>query len=100
MKRSTLILALTAAAAAPFAVQAGDAAVGAELAASCSGCHGPKGEGLGANPPINNLSSDELVKALEAYATGSRNHMMMKALTAGLSKEDMQDLAAYYASLK
>ncbi|MGH8662078.1 MAG: c-type cytochrome [Burkholderiales bacterium] len=39
-----------------------------------------------------------IVKALQEYRAGNRSHPTMRAIAAGLSYQDMADLAAYYAS--
>jgi cytochrome c553 len=36
--------------------------------------------------------------ALKQYKTGERNHPSMVGIAASLSDQDMEDLAAYYAS--
>jgi cytochrome c553 len=40
-----------------------------------------------------------IVLALQAYKTKQRPHLTMQAQTAGLSDQDMQDVAAYFANL-
>jgi cytochrome c553 len=42
----------------------------------------------------------EQVKALQDYKSGARANPIMKGITASLSDKDMEDLSAYYASLK
>jgi cytochrome c553 len=82
----------------------GDRNAGAQKAASCAACHGA--EGKAAVPLYPNLAgqnADYLNHALQAYKKGERNGgqaEVMKAFVAGLSDEDMADLAAYYHSLK
>jgi cytochrome c553 len=79
---------------------AGDAAAGKAKSASCAACHGPAGQGVPPNPKLAGRSEDELLQALKDYKSGKRSNAMMKAMTAGLSDQDMANLAAYYASLK
>jgi cytochrome c553 len=45
-------------------------------------------------------SEDQLLQALQDFKSGKRSNAVMKALTAGLSDQDMANLAAYFASLK
>ena len=79
---------------------AGDAAAGKVKAAGCAGCHGPNGQGVPPNPALAGKSEDLLLQGLQEYKSGKRTNAVMKALAAGLSDQDMANLAAYYASLK
>jgi len=79
---------------------AGDAAAGKAKSATCAACHGPAGQGVPPNPKLTGHSEDELLQALKDYKSGKRNNAVMKGMTAGLSDQDMANLAAYYASLK
>ncbi len=79
---------------------AGDAAAGKAKAAACAGCHGPTGKGVPPNPALAGHSEDQIVQALKDYKSGKRSNAVMKGMTAGLSDQDMANLAAYYASLK
>lgn len=82
----------------------GDVNAGAQKAASCMACHGA--EGKTAVPLYPNLAGQNtayLNHALQAYKKGERSGgqaEVMKAFVAGLSDEDMADIAAYYNSLK
>lgn len=82
----------------------GDANAGSQKAASCQACHGA--EGKSAVPLYPNLAGQHapyLLHALQAYKKGERSGgqaEVMKAFVAGLGDQDMEDLAAYYSSLK
>ncbi len=79
---------------------AGSAEAGAEKSLTCQACHGP--DGLGTNPMYPVLAGqheDYLAHSLRAYRDGSRKNAIMAGLAAPLSDEDIDDLAAYYASL-
>jgi cytochrome c553 len=83
------------------AAVAGDIAVGKAKAASCAGCHGP--DGISANPLWPNLAGQKmayLVKQLRAFRDGARQDPMMSAMATPLSDADIENLAAYYSSLK
>ncbi len=98
MKKLTTILLLTGAAG---FVQAADIAAGKAKAATCAGCHGA--DGIATNPQYPNLAGQNapyLVLAMKAYKDGSRNHPVMKAMVSALSDQDMENIAAYYESLK
>ncbi|MFQ5548707.1 MAG: c-type cytochrome [Woeseia sp.] len=82
-----------------LAVAGGDVDAGREKAASCAGCHGAAGEGMGENPALAGLDRDNLASVMKEYTTGERTGPMMTMIMQGLSDEDIADLAAYYASL-
>lgn len=79
---------------------AGDAAAGKAKTASCAGCHGANGEGTGSNPPLAGKSEGTLAQAMRDYKSGKRDNAMMKGFVSKLSDQDIDNLAAYYASLK
>jgi cytochrome c553 len=79
----------------------GDAAAGKQKAAACAGCHGMAGVATAPNYP--NLAGQKeayLVKAIQAYRKGERNDPIMGAMVAPLSDADVENLAAYFASLR
>ena len=80
------------------ALAGGDAAAGAQKAASCTSCHGANGEGMGDNPKIAGMDKAAFVKAMNDYKSGARKHMMMEMFAKKLSDQDNADLAAHYAS--
>ncbi|MCG8434836.1 MAG: cytochrome c [Gammaproteobacteria bacterium] len=91
----TLILPLLATVA-----SAGDPAAGKAKAATCAGCHGPNG--ISTNPLWPNLAGQHaqyLVKQMKAFRDGERNDPLMSPMSTGLTDEDIENLAAYYASL-
>ncbi len=98
---------LTLAAAAAFALgSAGVSAKGnaeagkAKAAQVCAACHGPDGnKPTGPDFPIlAGQLPDYLKKALSDYKTGKRNNAIMKGFAATLSNQEMDDLAAWFAS--
>ena len=96
-----LLLAATLPAAAQ-GVPAGNPVAGAQKTAMCGGCHGIDGwrtafPEVYKVPKIGGQHPAYLVKALQAYKSGERNHPSMRAIAASLSDQDMADLAAYYA---
>lgn len=78
----------------------GDAKAGKTKAATCAGCHGANGEGKAPNPKLAGLAEDKIVQDLKDYKSGKRNNAIMKSFASQLSAKDMENLAAYYASLK
>jgi cytochrome c553 len=83
------------------AVAGGDAAKGKEKAAVCNACHGADGN-TPLSPEYPRLAGqpdDYLEKALRDYKSGKRKNPLMGPQAQNLSKQDMKDLAAYFASL-
>lgn len=86
------------------ACAAGDIHAGEQRSAACTACHGPKGIAtVSLYPSLAGQNAAYLAHALQAYKKGARNGgqaEVMKAFVAGLSDEEITDLAAYYSSLK
>ena len=78
----------------------GDAKAGKAKAGACAGCHGANGEGKAPNPKLAGLAEDKFVQDLKDYKSGKRNNPIMKTFASQLSEKDMENLAAYFASLK
>jgi len=79
----------------------GDPEAGKTKAQACAACHGANGNS--ANPQWPNLAgqhADYIFEQLQYYKSGERQNAIMNGQAAGLSTEDMADLAAYYASLE
>jgi cytochrome c553 len=84
------------------AIAAGDPAAGKAKFAICAGCHGPTGAGNEAlkYPKLAGRDAAFVSEQLRAFKSGARDNATMKAMTAGLSETDMDNLAAYVATLK
>ncbi len=81
------------------ATAAGDSAAGQEKSKTCAACHGPQGNST--NPQFPKLAGQYesyLLHALKSYKNGSRKNGIMNGMVAGLSDQDMEDLAAYFSS--
>ena len=81
----------------------GDAAAGKQKTAMCQGCHGIPGyrtafPAVYKVPKLGGQHAGYMVKALQGYKSGERSHPTMRAIAAGLTDQDMADLAAYYAA--
>jgi cytochrome c553 len=101
MNRTLLTAAVIAASFAIVPAQAaGNAEAGKAKSASCVGCHGANGQGVAPNPAIAGKPEAELAQALKDYKSGARPNPVKRGLTAALSDQDMEDLAAYYSSLR
>ena len=78
---------------------AADAAAGKTKAAACASCHGA--DGNSANPEWPTLAGQHekyLIKQLAEFKNGTRSNPLMSPMAAGLSEQDMADLAAYFSS--
>lgn len=85
----------------PLMAQGGDAAAGKAKAGTCASCHGT--EGISSNSLWPNLAGQQeqyLIKQLKAFRDGARNDPLMSPMSKALSDQDIEDLAAYYASLE
>ena len=74
----------------------------ARAAAVCAACHGADGNKPSApdQPILAGQHYDYLVRALTDYKIGRRNNPIMKGFAGQLSKQDIEDLAAWFASQK
>jgi cytochrome c553 len=72
------------------------------VTASCGRCHGVngRGRGLGAFPKLVGQRPTYLFAALQAFARGERHSGTMEPIAAGLSPEEMHEVALYYGSLQ
>jgi cytochrome c553 len=88
----------------PLAVPAkGNAESGkAKAAQACAVCHGADGNKPSApdQPILAGQHYDYLVRALTDYKISRRNNPIMKGFAAPLSKQDIEDLAAWFSSQK
>ena len=79
-----------------------DVNAGMEKANTCMGCHGIPGYNnvypTYRVPKIGGQSPAFLEAALKAYRSGERPHPTMKAQAAGMSDQDIADIAAYLAT--
>ncbi|MDE1167530.1 MAG: c-type cytochrome [Pseudomonas sp.] len=80
---------------------AGDAAAGQAKAAVCGACHGPDGNSMAPNfPKLAGQGERYLDKQLHDIKSGKRQVLEMTGLLTNLSDQDLDDLAAYFASQK
>ena len=71
----------------------------------CEGCHGIAGyrtayPDVYSVPKLGGQQPTYLVRAMQAYKSGERTHPSMRGIAAGLSDQDMADIAAYYGAAK
>lgn len=102
MKKTLIAAVVIGLSATSGAALAGDAVAGKEKYAVCGGCHGANGEGNEAlkYPKVAGMPATEFVEQLKAFQSGERDNATMKAMVAGLSDADMENIGAYVATFK
>lgn len=94
-----LLIALVSASAAHAAKP--DIEAGKQKSAPCQACHSADGN-ADIDPQYPRLAGqyrDYLAQALREYKKGNRSNLIMAGFVAPLSDQDIEDLAAYFASL-
>jgi len=85
------------------AIAEGDAAAGEMLAYTCLGCHGVEGYRNAYPsyrvPKLGGQKAAYLVIAIKGYREGTRAHPTMAAQASSLTDQQIEDTAAYLASL-
>lgn len=70
-------------------------------AGSCIGCHGPNGNAtMPGIPSLAAQNSRYIYLQLRDFQEGRRSNDMMTPMVAGLSKDDMREIANYYSKQK
>ncbi|HET7062314.1 MAG TPA: cytochrome c [Nitrosospira sp.] len=79
---------------------AADVEAGKKKAAEvCAACHGPDGNSPAPNfPRLAGQHADYLAKSLNEYKSGVRKDPIMAGMAAPLSKDDIANVSAYFAS--
>jgi cytochrome c553 len=74
----------------------------AKAAQVCAACHGADGAKPASpeNPILAGQYADYLAKALADYKSGRRANPVMKGFAEPLGKQEIEDLAAWFASQK
>ena len=83
------------------AATAGNPAAGQGKTRACVTCHGV--DGMSRLPSAPNLAGQNewyLAKQLRDYRSGKRTHQIMSIVAKNLSDADIDDFAAWYASIK
>jgi cytochrome c553 len=84
---------------ATVALAAGDATAGKQKSASCAACHNADGNSTnGEWPKLAGQGAKYAAKQLREFKSGERANAIMSGMAAPLSDQDMEDLAAYFAS--
>ncbi|MFW6021264.1 MAG: c-type cytochrome [Guyparkeria sp.] len=94
-----MLLGLSFLAGAAQASDDGSIKAGREAAQSCASCHGDKGNSN--NPAFPSLAGQPakyVAAQLTAYRDGKRENAIMSGQASGLSDQQIEDIAAYYAA--
>ena len=87
--------------AAPIGAQAQDAAAGKEKAQVCAACHGADGNStIPQYPILAGQTARYLYMQTRDFKEGRRKDPQMTPMAQPLSRQDMLDIAAYYAAQK
>jgi len=102
LRRGHVLLAIAlCVAAAPAPALARDAQAGRAKSQACMVCHGPVG--ISTAPDAPNLAGQPalyVTAQLKAYRAGERRHEVMAVIAKMLSDDDIENLAAWYASIR
>jgi cytochrome c553 len=86
---------------APQAARAQDVEAGREKAGPCQACHGPGGNStIPLFPSLAGQTARYLYLQLRDYQEGRRHDPQMDPIVAPLSRQDLLDLAAFFAAQK
>lgn len=97
MTMKLLILSVCAAVIAPVAHAADPAAGAAKAREVCIACHGADGNSASPDfPKLAGQHRDYLEKSLRDYKSGARKNAIMAGIAAALTRQDIENLAAYY----
>lgn len=79
----------------------GDPVAGKDKAGMCFGCHGEDGSTTTDTdtPKLAGQYGPYISKQVRNYLASTRAHMIMSGMAASVSDEDLDDIAAYFASL-
>ena len=99
--RNYLMLTTIVFLASSFSANAGDIEAGKEKAVTCTACHGKNG--ISSNSEWPNLAGQQeayLKNQIKAFRDGVRENVLMSPMVSNLSDQEIEDLAAYFSSLK
>jgi cytochrome subunit of sulfide dehydrogenase len=86
---------------APASAAPPEISAGARLAGACANCHGTNGKTQGdALPSLAGQDRAVLLANLKEYKSGKRTATVMHQITKGYTDEQLEILAAYFATQK
>jgi cytochrome c553 len=66
---------------------------------ACKACHGAVGQGMGTFPRLAGQHRDYILEQLVAFQTNTRSNVVMHANVQNMTHDEMEEIAAYLASL-
>ncbi len=79
---------------------AGSAQAGSAKSMFCSGCHGVDGNAAYPSARLAGQATQRFTQSMVDFKTGRRFHPVMNILSVGLTQQDMDDMAMFYAAQK
>lgn len=101
MMRSVFVVLLYIGLAYGPAFAADPAAGKAKVSGTCAVCHGI--DGIAKVPDAPHLAGENaqyIIRQLQAFKAGTRQHEQMSIIAQGLSEDDIANVAAWYSSIK
>jgi len=101
MKKVLIAVAISALSFSTLTSAAGDVAAGKAKSGMCAACHGANG--ISMIPTYPNLAGQKsayTAKQLKDFKNKTRKDPVMAAMVAALTDTDIENLSAYYESLK
>ena len=97
-----LVIILMSVGMASLAQAAGNVAAGEKIVTGvCAACHGVDGNSaITTNPKLAQQHPEYIAKQLANFKSGERKNAIMSGMAAGLSAEDMANVAAYFGAQK
>ncbi|MDB3893761.1 cytochrome c4 [Candidatus Thioglobus sp.] len=98
MNKLVLIFSMALAFISTNTLASGDAAKGKAKSVTCIACHGANGNSMvPIFPKLAGQGENYSLKQLKDFKSGKRQNGLMAGIAAGLSEQDMSDLAAYFS---
>lgn len=79
---------------------AGSAQAGSGKSMYCSGCHGVDGNAAYPSARLAGQATQRFTQSMMDFKTGRRFHPVMNVLSFGLTQQDIDDMAMFYAAQK
>ena len=98
MTRMNRLVMLGVAALAATGVQAQDAHLARNLAATCANCHGTNGQARGDMKTLAGLSAEKIVALVADYRNGNQPASIMHQISKGYTDAQIRLIAGYFAA--
>ena len=98
MTRSVLAIVAASRVAGGAVAQGADTSSGRALAAGCAACHGTNGISATRVPSLAGMPQADLAARMREFKSGQRNGTVMPQLAKGYTDEQIELLAAWFAT--